>query len=53
MPGVGGGGDRELVFGTEFQFRKVKNSGDGQWRELHNNVKELNTTELYSQMYLK
>ena len=53
MPGVGGGGDRELVFGTEFKFRKVKNSGDGQWRELHNNVKELNTTELYSQMYLK
>ena len=35
------------LMGTEFQFRKVKYSGDG-WRwELHNNV-NVSVTELYS-----
>ena len=34
--------------GTEFQFKEVKNLGDGGWRELHNNVNDLSATELYS-----
>ena len=39
MPGAGGGGGRMgtwSLMGTEFQFRKVKCSGDGWWWELHN-----------------
>ena len=32
--------------GTEFQFRKVKNSGDDE--ELHSNVNVLSAAELYS-----
>lgn len=32
---------------TEFQVCKMKSSGDGQWRWLHNNVNVFNTTELY------
>ena len=30
------------LIGTEFQFRKVKNLGDGWWWELHNSVTEIN-----------
>ena len=37
-----GGG---CLLGTELQFRKVKNSGDGSWSELHNDVNVLNITE--------
>ena len=33
---------------TEFQFRKVKNWGDGRWRELHDNVNVFSATELDS-----
>ena len=60
MPGarmwvvVVGKGNGELAFmGTEFQFRKVKNLGDGWWWELHNNVDVLSVTELYSYIWLK
>ena len=36
------------LMGTEFQFRKVKNSGDGWWWDLHNHVNVLSAAELYS-----
>ena len=32
--------------GAEFQFRKVKNWGDGWWWELYNNVNGFGATEL-------
>ena len=38
---------------TEFQFRKVKNWGDGWWWQLSNNVNVLTATELYHQTWLK
>ena len=31
------------LMGTEFQFRKMKKSGDGWWWKLHNNVNVLMT----------
>ena len=52
MPGVGAGGQGVSVW-DRVSVQEGENSGDGQWWELHNNVNELNTTELYSQMYLK
>ena len=36
------------LMGTEFQFRKVKNSGDGWWWDLYNHVNLLSAAELYS-----
>ena len=36
------------LMGTEFQFRKVKNSGDGWWWDFHNYVNLLSAAELYS-----
>ena len=51
-PGGGGSGGRGMgswcLMRTEFQFRKVKNQGDGWWWELHNRVNVLSATELYS-----
>ena len=38
---------------TDFQFSKVKNSGDRCWWELHNDVNVLIATELYSYIWLK
>ena len=36
------------LMGTEFQFWKVKNSGDGWWWDLYNHVNVLSAAELYS-----
>ena len=36
------------LMGTESQFRKVKNSGDGWWWDFHNYVNLLSAAELYS-----
>ena len=36
------------LMGTEFQFWKVKNSGDGWWWDLHNHVNVLSAAKLYS-----
>ena len=36
------------VMSTEFQFGIMKNSGDGWWQELYNNLSILNDTELYT-----
>ena len=38
------------LIGTKFQFRKVKNSGDGWWWKFQNNVNVLSVTELYCQI---
>ena len=38
----------QLLMGPEFWFRKVKNSGDGWWWILYNNVNVLSPSELYS-----
>ena len=50
--GQGEGWEGEMgtwgLMGTEFQLRKVKNSGDGYWWELHNSVKVLSAAELNS-----
>lgn len=34
------------LMGTEFQFGKMENLGDGCWGWLHNNVNALKVTEL-------
>ena len=36
------------LIATEFQFGMMKNSGDGQWPWLHNNVNIPNATKLYT-----
>ena len=39
--------------GTEFEFGKMKNSGDGCWWQLHNSINTLNATELNTSKWLK
>ena len=51
---AGCGGSGELVFcGDRVQARKVRHSGDGRWRDLHNSVSVLRAPELYTQIWLK
>ena len=38
----------QCFIGTEFQFVKRKGSGDGSWRQLHDNTNVPNATELYT-----
>ena len=45
---MGRGDGGYCLTGTEFQCRKVKNSGDGLMLRVANNVNILSATELYS-----
>ena len=41
-----GGRGALVLIGTEFQFGKMKSSGGGWWRRLHNSMNILNAIEL-------
>lgn len=45
--------DEECFMGTEFQFGKLKSSGDEWWWWLHTSVNVLKATELYLSKWLR
>ena len=45
-PGTGESGRDTSLICVAFQFGELKNSGGGQWGELHSRVNVLNATEL-------
>ena len=50
---VSGLGRSQCLMGTEFQFCKMKSSGDGWWCWLPDSVKVLHTTKLHALKWLR